>query len=312
MISAKPLPFPKYVPPKLWKKPKQRPLGRAKSVTLAAGFSCNDGVVICADTEMSIPGFVKYPESKIRVYSKLKTKPVFTFAGDTNFCGMYMHRIAKTIRDNESKKLGQLEQAILDEARAIHTEYSTDDYEQCSTLIMSLWWPSIKRRYLYELSRGVANCIKGVSCCGTGVAVTTGMMRELFSAHLSTQEVTLLAIYFLAEAKAYGDGVGKDSEVIVLHNSGSIEYFREHPCSLEIKEIEEDYLILKRHLKPILAALSNVSITPEAFADKLRDFSMLISAHKNKRQATYESLEKWWYRLDDDDGYEIEEDDITL
>jgi hypothetical protein len=33
-------------------------------MTIAARFRCNDGVVLCADTEITIPGWLKFPGSK--------------------------------------------------------------------------------------------------------------------------------------------------------------------------------------------------------------------------------------------------------
>jgi hypothetical protein len=37
-----------------------------KAMTIAAGFRCKDGVVLCADTEVTIPGWLKFRGSKIR------------------------------------------------------------------------------------------------------------------------------------------------------------------------------------------------------------------------------------------------------
>jgi 20S proteasome alpha/beta subunit len=267
---------------------------------MAAGFQCKNGVVICADTEMSIAGLIKYPESKIRVYGSLGTKPVFTFAGDANFCGMCMEKFAYAIRDTKTNKLSVLEASILNQARWFHENYLNDEYEKESTLIMSLWWPPAKKRLLYEISRGVVARIKGVSSCGTGSAVTRGMISELFSTQLSTQEVALLAIYFLAEAKTYGDGVGKDSEIVILYNTGTVDYFPEHPCSPSLKEIEEDYIKLKRLLRPILASYSDVNTSKKEFARILKDFERFVTNQREQRRAAYDSLMASYYHYDED------------
>jgi hypothetical protein len=51
-------------------------------MTIAAGFQCSDGVALCADTQITIPGVIKYPESIIRSSPDAPWKPFFVFAGD--------------------------------------------------------------------------------------------------------------------------------------------------------------------------------------------------------------------------------------
>ena len=47
------------------KPPKPLRLPRRKALTIAAGFNFADGVMLCADTEMTVEGLAKYHEQKI-------------------------------------------------------------------------------------------------------------------------------------------------------------------------------------------------------------------------------------------------------
>jgi 20S proteasome alpha/beta subunit len=61
-MTPKP-PFPKLGPTL---KPKPRRPWRKSKMTIAAGFVCSDGIVLCADTQETITGYTKNSTEKIR------------------------------------------------------------------------------------------------------------------------------------------------------------------------------------------------------------------------------------------------------
>lgn len=90
-------------------------------MTIAAGFRCNDGVVLCADTQINA-GVSKFPESKMRMYGQLTCAPVFVFAGDVEFSTMAIDIIADAIEDAEAKK-SRIIEAVRSEAIKVYTRY---------------------------------------------------------------------------------------------------------------------------------------------------------------------------------------------
>jgi hypothetical protein len=48
------------------KKPIRLP--RSVRMTIAAGFVCKDGVILCADTQETIPGYTKTDAQKLRSF----------------------------------------------------------------------------------------------------------------------------------------------------------------------------------------------------------------------------------------------------
>lgn len=259
-------------------------------MTMAAGFRCKDGVVLCADTEMTIPGWLKYPGSKIRRYGKIKCRPVFTFAGDQHFCEMFMSKLVKRILWAQVEN-GSTLAAIEDEALLVHRTFSGEQYEAESALIVSLWQgpEGGEQRDLFEVFQGVVNQVSR-SCQGTGVPVTQSMITELFSPDMSMKQAALLATYMLAEAKAYGYGVGKDSQIILLFHKGSWAPFPEDPFYSSVKEIEDDYIYLKNLLKPIISAYSDIGIDGKGFSKILGDFGEYAAQRRQKRRSAYEAL----------------------
>src|SRR5208283_3493768 len=110
----------------------------AQAVTIAAGFQCSDGVVLCADTEINVTGFVKFPGSKFRLYPRMACCPVFTFAGDVLYCEMLVRHIAESVLVAERQGSDVLAAAQA-KALSIHQVYAAEGYEAGSGLIMSLW-----------------------------------------------------------------------------------------------------------------------------------------------------------------------------
>lgn len=270
-------------------KPAER-LKRGKAMTMVAGFVCSDGVVLCADTEMTIPGWVKFPGAKILIYNKLKCRAAFAFAGDEMFCVMFMDKLIRRIHSAE-KERKDVVTSIEDEALVIHQKFMGEQYEAEATLILSLWQGAEgkKRRRLYSIAQGIVQPVQKVSQ-GTGKPVTQGMFTELFSPDMSMNRTALFAIYLLAEAKIYGSGVGKDSQILLLEHSGGWWPFPVDPYYSTIKEVEEDYIHLKRLLKPILVAYSDLAIDESAFSVILGNFGKWAVNHRKKRRAAYEHL----------------------
>ena len=259
-------------------------------MTLIAGFTCKDGVVMCADTELTMSGWMKYSGSKIRSYNKLRCHPVFCFSGDERFCNTFISKLAIQISRAESADK-PIVKAIEDEAFYIHKRFKGEPYEEDSALILSLIFggKGKGRRRLCEISRGIVSPVEQ-SCLGSGALVTRAMIAELFSPELSMKDVALLATYLLAEGKTYGYGVGQESQILLLSHAGWWTPFPDDPFYPNVKEIEGDYMGLKKLLRPIIAAYSDVEIDKDKFAKILEEFGRDAAQRREKRISAYKSL----------------------
>jgi len=198
-------------------------------VTIAAGFRCNDGVVLCADTEMTIPGWINFPGTKIRMKFKLESRPVCTFAGAVPFCEMFAGKILGCIASAEKSKTNLLT-AIEEETLKIHKRFSGEEYEAYSSLLLSLWAGKEAQspRRLYEIGQGILAPVSS-SCLGTGRSVGQGMVTELFRQDMSMKQGALMATYLLSEAKTYAEGCGKESQILLLSdNTGGLNRSVQH------------------------------------------------------------------------------------
>ena len=284
-----------FGPPKPYIRPQR--MG-AQAVTIAAGFQCSDGVVLCADTEINVAGFVKFPGSKFRLYPRMACCPVFTFAGDVLYCEMLVRHIVESVLVAERQESGVLA-AVQAKALSIHQIYAAEDYETWSGLIMSLWLGTEgnRQRHLFEIGGGVASKVSE-AVLGTGQSVGRGVIAELFRPRMTVKEIALMAVYLLAEAKTYAYGVGKSSQILMLSNDGTRNVFPTYdPHHPAVAEMEEDYFRLKRMLRPIILGLSDFEMTPNQFAAALETLKASIVATREKRYTVYiESVGKEFQR----------------
>src|SRR5580700_3033622 len=96
MLMLKPLPFPR---PRSSVPPRPQRLPRGKKVTIAAAFICSDGVVMCADTQETIPGYTKVDVTKIRVNKTNGYALLITGAGDSHLIETAGQAIEKAFED---------------------------------------------------------------------------------------------------------------------------------------------------------------------------------------------------------------------
>lgn len=251
-------------------------------MTIALGFRCSDGVVLSADTEMGIPGWVKFPGSKIRMFNKAAVRPIFTFAGTVAFCDMLIRKIIIRILKAEKDRRDVIPD-IEEEVLLIHQRFAGEQYEAESAVLMSLWLVSgeQKRRVLFQIQSGIVN-IEQAACLGTGQLVTQGMNTELFQREMTTKQAALLSVCLLAEAKSYGSGCGKDSQVLLLHDDGTWHSFPDDQHAPSTEDVEKEYWRLKRLLRPVILGYCDLGIKSDEFTKTLNAFSSFVTGNREK------------------------------
>ena len=89
MRVLKPLPHPKP-------KPEPKRLPQVKAMTIAAGFMCSDGIILCADSEHS-DEITKFQRSKVFRFGK---NLMLTGAGQTSYIRMAFDKLSDKYRQN--------------------------------------------------------------------------------------------------------------------------------------------------------------------------------------------------------------------
>ena len=219
-------------------------LERPTDLTIAAGFTFSDGILICADSEVS-DSLAKFKESKIRTVTigNNETKLIFAFAGTVPYVKRAIEycwkgigeipageRTNDSIRDRIEERLDQFHQKFV----YPHPQYKYDP-GAIAQLLIGVWPRCTGRPTLYVTYEGVVNEVSEYDAIGTGSYFARYTCANLWQRNMSLQRAILLAAHMLQQTKNNVPGCGKSSAIIYLQVGGVLE----SASPIDINGIEE-------------------------------------------------------------------------
>jgi 20S proteasome alpha/beta subunit len=241
-------------------------------MTIAAGFLCRDGIVICADSEVSTD-LEKFEESKIFSLNAEQDSqhPTIIFAGSGwfDFVKMTVDKIQRRslFAANRFEIEEIVENTVLEVNRK-HIRYYPTDPKPFFNLLVGIRDES---GLSLLLTAGTSvNRITQYACIGIGDTLANYLARGLTPQRETSQEAALLAVQILDQVKSNVPGCGGlFSEVVILPKQGAVS--RIVPSKLiDIEYRARDFNIL---LKPLLMSFSNPTIPDNEFEAKLAEFN---------------------------------------
>jgi len=186
-------------------------------MTIAAGFVCSDGILLCADTEHT--GWTsKSHHSKVDHFEVPGGKVCFALAGSSALAWSAIQKCKKQLQAEQSDDLASDIEVILDaEYRRnvlTHPNYASLDY----SLLVGLW--TERGSQLYCTTATALREIKDFECIGIGGELAQFIVRQGLPS-LSLREAVALAAYTLAGVKEGITGCGGMSVYLLLRNDGS-------------------------------------------------------------------------------------------
>ncbi len=237
-------------------------------MTIAAGFLCPDGIVVCADSEVSTDS-EKYEESKIFTLSA-SDGPTVIFAGSGWFdyvkmtVDKIMGRAAFMTHAHEIEEI--VEQTVLEVHRK-HIRYYPAEPKPFFNLLVGIRDESGLRLLLSSATS--VRRVTEYACIGIGETLANYLSRGLTPQRESSEDAALLAVQILDQVKSNVPGCGgRFSEVVIVTKAGQI--LRIPPSSLlDIEYRARDFV---RLLKPLLMSFSNPTLPESEFETKLSEF----------------------------------------
>jgi len=221
-------PLPVKLPNKLQKPYIHSDNRRSKAMTIAVGFRCVDGVVLCADTQMTnrVSG-MKYNDEKIHTinnFGETNWTVAMVYSGDPNILKSFYEKVRKTL-------LPKRDDVTLDDAReAIQTalyEVHSSSADVNSEYIDVICGVSIggqnpetamfvgKRTTLYEEH--------GFAFAGIGDSSLTKFLLNILPIQgrgIDTKTALLFGVYIVGRAKEFIDGCGGQTQSLVIRDEG--------------------------------------------------------------------------------------------
>ena len=271
-------------------------------MTIAVGFCFQNGVLICADTEMT-DSAAKYASPKIFPYAfgggqgRKPTQVVFAITGSLSRATRAVELCARALSTMQRKCPLEMNnegiQNCLEETlRAFHEKhifphphYGSDDAPWVG-LIIGLWSTVTGRTSLLTTDEEIVKTVHDYHCLGIGSYFARYACAGLFKQNMSLRDIHLLAIHVLQQTKNNVPNCGKQSQFIAL-TDGKIS----PPSYLDVslgETYSDDFIQLMNGLLFKLAdpdePLKNIVDTFSAYAEAIRE----------ERKAKTDEYERVW------------------
>jgi len=267
-----------YKPPKPDNLPKLR---EARSMTTAAGFVCSEGVVLCAETQMT-QGWSKFSQSKFRTFYSLAAQPAFVFASNNvQFTEMAIQRLVGCI---SSAPLGtrSMIRLLEGEVRAINKEFPKESAQHEVLLVLRIKGPRTPAS-LFHISGRVLSPVLQYFCLGDAQVVAQGLTAELYHRHADMERTAFVAAFVLAESKKYGGSSGGVTQILLAWNDRPYEMFpneRQGELFASARNIDEAYFDLKLMFQNVLRDYCDGKLSQPKFMERLKTFTVDIAERR--------------------------------
>jgi len=242
-------------------------------MTLAMGFKCTDGAILCADSQLTIPYpySTKFPGNKIFEFPELQGAPFFTYAGDVDYSLMCIYRLARKVKELEKDQ--PTEDILTHEVREIHREYHSIDDGLMLQLIVGFRRPDAKVALYKVFGASVAPCLSSVPVClGIGTPVAMAVMAPFYAAPMDMSEACRTAVYALFQVKSQVEGVGGSTEIVFLRDGRAREFYHIPLSGESVRVFEDIFSVFQDAVRPILLNVTGLKEDTPQFKFYLKEF----------------------------------------
>jgi 20S proteasome alpha/beta subunit len=258
----------------------------AKAMTIVAGFRCADGVVLAADTEITLDGGV----------GKTYASKIFTLNSDLG-----CHLAYTGVSDFVAELVDHLQPNLVGkspvEARAIiKTAYRDFMEEHCTNAPKDeKTWAHIlvtireeKKVHLYQARGRHFREIKEYAVLGIGQDQAESAFKPMYFDWISMQQAEYAMVYALRSVKGFVQGCGGDSELRRIEDVGNWLSELDAIVPQSTKEIEEDFDFLDREIRKVILAFSVLTRDTNDFDGVLSSVSARVTQYRAKRLQEFE------------------------
>lgn len=261
LLRHAPIPFPRP-------RPKPERLPRRKAVTIAAGLLCDDGVVICADTEETITEERKYKTDKITVAQeyvsenmvlryifpavqsvvpqvrekKLQWSIAITGAGHSDWVQAYIQGMTRDVFPKISEKptCGAFESLLKDHTQCFFDKYlkgyaENSEQRPQACMIIALSFGGMEGA-MYRTNANVV--IRGEwhphISVGIGAPLFQHLADDLIKSSYSMKQNAAIATYIMNRVKTDVPSCGGNTHIVMIGQDGTVETIP----TRRIKELE--------------------------------------------------------------------------
>jgi len=201
------------------RKPKKYPLKRSR-VTIAAGFRCQDALILCADSELNIGDALKTSKNlKLSGYKDVSTAAIMSGAGDWEYLRMAMELVKENLRTKDSYSFKHALKTSLIEIYENQIAALPPDND-IGFQLLSVAREEDGSLHLFKSSQTAVSEGDDYEFIGTGEPLGNYLAETLCDPLASIRQATIVAAYILRCIKKFVPRCGGRSDIFVLQSDG--------------------------------------------------------------------------------------------
>ncbi len=192
-------------------------------MTIGIGFLCHDGIVLCADNQITWPQSHKYCECKIYPHFTDEWWMVNTFSGDPDlvksFNGKFEDAMTRISAPYTAAKIQDVIETVLSFLDGLDSN-PTDLWMLCAIVVHD------KEMRLVRTTGKVVSEVSRYSYIGVGDSSLLRYLDQLFlGGHkpYAVDQAYLLSSYLVLKAKTHIEGCGGETDTFILRPDGTPE-----------------------------------------------------------------------------------------
>lgn len=196
-----------------------------KVVTIAAGFVCKDGIVLCADSQETVNDYLKVSVPKVeirpagRIASRKGLFAVFVGAGHAALIDKLideMWEAAERLRGGFRETVAAMKKANRDYYKELKEVFRDRDPEYPRVEI--IFAVSLKREVaLFKATGPVINRVRNYEVAGIGDILARYICDRGARIHeMTVSRAIIISLYILNQTESYVEGCGGQGQIVIV------------------------------------------------------------------------------------------------
>lgn len=201
-------------------------------MTIAAGFRFADGLLLCADTQITSPSYMKLNDPKIVAIDFVSnggSKAAFALTGTMAYCRMAVEHCRRKLAERAPNQMSSLEMMVaIEEALEGFCQdhlYKHPAFERGEIqvqMLVGMWSHLDNTLTLLATVENAVTVVRDYECLGAGQYLAHYLIPTLFRHDsMAQKDAANIALHVLKETKEHVDTCGGGSQLIVLRNDGN-------------------------------------------------------------------------------------------
>ena len=192
-------------------------------MTIAAAIPHKNGIVICADSQITYPSGLKYFDSKVFPIPLAEVQAIFTFADQANLaCEVrdeITQRLASAVKDSGADGLRFTD--FYEVTRAVANDYGRLYVEQPLNFLLAVCPKNGNPSVIHFDGKAVTSAHNKVFVIGCGNdTLTKFLVDRLYSLDMDERDALVLGAYLVRKATLYIHGCDGPISMISVNKEG--------------------------------------------------------------------------------------------